>query len=143
MAKWKKRVLTPMGKLTILKTLIVPKITYLLINLPDPSNQFLKEYDKLLFQFLWGGKTNRIKRETVCQTYENGGLKMVDIYLSIATFKISWLRRICLTEGGKGILKIYPELEHLQNFGIDYATKTLKETPNLFWKDVIKHYVNL
>ena len=68
---------------------------------------------------------------------------MVDIYTSIGTFKISWLRRICLTEGGKSILKIYPELEYLQKFGIDYATKILKETPNLFWKDVIKHFINL
>ena len=143
MAKWKKRVLTPLGKITILKTLIVPKLTYLLINLPDPTDQFLKEYDKLLFQFLWGGKTNRIKRETVCQPYENGGLKMIDIYSSMVTFKISWLRRIFLTEGGKSILKIYPELEHLQTFGIDYATKTLRETSNLFWKDVIKHYITL
>ena len=143
MSKWKKRVLTPLGKLTILKTLIVPKLTYLLINLPDPSDNFLKEYDKLLFQFLWGGKTNRIKRETICQPYEKGGIKMFDIYASITTFKISWLRRIYVTEGGKQTLKIYPELEHIQKFGIDYAIKFLKESSNLFWKDVIKHYVTL
>ena len=68
---------------------------------------------------------------------------MFDIYASITTFKISWLRRIYVTEGGKQTLKIYPELEHIQKFGIDYAMKFLKESSNLFWKDVIKHYVTL
>ena len=142
MSKWNKRVLTPLGKLTILKTLIVPKLTYLLINLPDPSNQFLKEYDKLLFQFLWGGKTNRIKRDTVCQEYAQGGIKMVDIYASIATFKMSWLRRIYLAKGCNGTPNLYPDIEYLHKFGIEYATITMKEIANPFWKDVIKHYLN-
>jgi len=38
---------------------------------------------------------------------------------------------------------MYPELEFLQRFGIEYATKILNEMANVFWKDVIKHYINL
>ena len=49
------------------------------------------------------------------------------MFTSIATFKLSWLRRTYLTEGSKLTLKIYPELENLQNFGVVYATKTLSK----------------
>ena len=43
LAKWSKRNITPIGKITVIKTLIVSKLTYLLINLPDPPDIFLQE----------------------------------------------------------------------------------------------------
>ena len=61
-SKWNKRQLTPIGKVTVIKTLLAPKLTYLLTNLPDPSNQLLKEIDSTLFKFLWGGKVSKIKK---------------------------------------------------------------------------------
>ena len=85
LSKWKKRILTPIGKISILKALILPKLTYLLMNLPDPTDKFLKEYEQLMFQYLWGGKTNRIKKNTICNTYEKGGLKMCDIYSTLSS----------------------------------------------------------
>ena len=61
-ARWKKRHITPLGKITIIKTLILSKLTYLFLNIPDPTPEFLKELDQLLFRFLWNGKTNKIKK---------------------------------------------------------------------------------
>ena len=54
-ARWKRRHLTPLGKITIIKTLIISKLTYLFINIPDPTTEFINEIDKLLLRFLWGG----------------------------------------------------------------------------------------
>jgi len=68
--RWKKRQLTPLGKITLIKTLFISKLTYLFINIPDPPPEFLKELDHLLLRFLWGGKTNRIKKKTICKSYE-------------------------------------------------------------------------
>ena len=45
-SKWNKRQLTPIGKVTVIKTLLAPKLIYLLTNLPDPSSQPLKEICK-------------------------------------------------------------------------------------------------
>ena len=56
----------PLGKITVRKSLILPKITHLLLNLPDPDDNFLKELNTLLFNFLWGGKTDKIKRSGIC-----------------------------------------------------------------------------
>ena len=108
-ARWKKRHLTHLGKITLIKTFFLSKLIYLFINIPDPSPEFLKEVE-LLLRFLWGGKINKIKRTTICKGYEDGGLKMVDIYSFLTTLKISWLRR--LTEKNSSSLNwshFYPE----------------------------------
>ena len=48
-----KRQLTPFGKITVIKTLALSKITHLFMSIPDPSNTFLRELDQMLFYFLW------------------------------------------------------------------------------------------
>ena len=40
--KWKKRQLTPYGKITVIKTLAIPQLTYLFMNLPDPPSHFFE-----------------------------------------------------------------------------------------------------
>ena len=48
----------------------------------------------MLFDFLWNGKKDKIKRKTLCQAFEQGGLKMVNIHEYLSAMKINWLRRI-------------------------------------------------
>ena len=76
---WSRRNLTPFGRITVIKSLVVSKITHLLMNLPDPEGSFLKELNELLYNFLWNGKNDKIRRSGVRQAYEVGGLKIVNI----------------------------------------------------------------
>jgi hypothetical protein len=46
---WSKRSLTLFGKVTIIKSLIVPQLTYLLSVLPNPGQNYLKDIDSLIF----------------------------------------------------------------------------------------------
>ena len=93
------------------------KLTYLFLNIPDPSKAFLKELDKILFEFPWNGKVNRIKKTTVCKNYEEGGLKMIDIYAFLASMKISWLRRIMdINQTLSAWHNLYPMLHQLEQF---------------------------
>ena len=91
---WSRRQITPLGKITVVKTLVLLKLTHLFVNLPDPTGDFLKEFDKMCFKFLWDGKQNKISKNVVCQLQEGGGLKMVNIYCFLSCMKITWLRRI-------------------------------------------------
>ena len=59
---WSRRNLTPFGRITVIKSLVISKITHLLMNLPDPEESFLKELNKLLYNFLWNGKNDKIIR---------------------------------------------------------------------------------
>ena len=67
---WKRRQLTPLGKITVIKTLAMSKITHLFINLPDPPDIFLRDLETALFQFLWDGKQSKISKRVVCKPYE-------------------------------------------------------------------------
>ena len=39
---WSRRNLTPFGRITVIKSIVISKITHLLMNLPDPEESFLE-----------------------------------------------------------------------------------------------------
>ena len=144
MTQWKKRHLTPLGKITVMKTLILPKITYLLINLPDPPQRFITELEKEVYKFLWDGKNSKIKKSVVCQTYARGGLRMVDIKTYITVLKLSWIKRLQFSHSlSEFIFDLYPDMEKLRNFGNEFVKNLQNNIDNPFWKDVLKHFLKL
>ena len=50
--QWHRRNLSPIGRICIIKTLLVSKIVHLFIALPNPSAQRIKELEKMLFNFV-------------------------------------------------------------------------------------------
>ena len=71
--------------------------------------------EKQMYSFLWNGKPDKVKRSSLIQTYDKGGLKMIDIDKFIQAQKITWIKRI-LDPNNKNILnEIY--LHRLNKFG--------------------------
>ena len=85
---WSKRNLTPIGKITVIKTLLLSKITHLFISLPNPNKELMDELEKTLFRFIWNGKVDRIARKTMYQDFNNGGCRMTHIPSFIKNTKI-------------------------------------------------------
>ena len=52
-----------------------------------------EEVNKLIFNFLWTGKPEKIKRETIIATIEKGGLKMTDFDSMVKAQKAMWIGR--------------------------------------------------
>ena len=102
----------------MIKTLALSRLIYLFGNLPDPTDDFLRELNTLLFQFLWDGKQRKISRKIVCQSYEEGGLGMVDVFTVLSCMKIGWLRRLMLKDSGFGdtVFKLFPDLNTLKRW---------------------------
>ena len=48
-----KRILTPLGRIALIKALLISKLNYILLTLPNPSEPFLKELNKILFKLVW------------------------------------------------------------------------------------------
>ena len=44
-----------------------------------PSKQTIKRIEKLIYEFIWEGKPEKIKRDILTKTYENGDLMMIDL----------------------------------------------------------------
>lgn len=87
--QWSKRILTPFGRITILKSLIISKLNHLFLALPTPTDETINKLQRSFFQFIWQSGTDRIKREVLMQSYENGGLKMINIRNYITALKIT------------------------------------------------------
>ena len=142
--KWKKRQLTPFGKITVIKTLALPQLTYLFMNLPDPPLHFLKDVEKSIFEFLWNNKPSKIKRSIVCRSYREGGMQMVDIFSYLSALKLSCLRRLKNNVLFKdSICNLIPEIERLDTLGEEYVHCVLQHCNNPFWRDVLKHFKQL
>ena len=67
---WSKRILTPLGKLIVIKSLVIPKLNHLFIGLPNPSVDFIKSLQNMCFNFLWKNVPDKIRRQVVMQGYE-------------------------------------------------------------------------
>ena len=60
---WNRRYLTPLGKITVIKTLLLPKLNHLFISIPNPSEQIIKELNNIFFFFFMGWPS---KNQTKC-----------------------------------------------------------------------------
>ena len=124
LAQASKRNLTLFGKVCIIKSLALSKIIYvsLCLNIPD---SVITEIDQKIFRFLWG-KRDRIKRKSVINKLEKGGLNMLDLRSQICAIKAAWASRI-MSAPDDHLWSFLPKF-YFSNFGEDFLI--LKTTFN-------------
>ncbi|XP_062599221.1 uncharacterized protein LOC134260692 [Saccostrea cucullata] len=141
--QWEKRYLTPIGKITVIKTLVLPLLNHILMSIPNPTESYCKELDKIFFSFLWNNSIHRVKKEVIIKNYEDGGLKMLNLKSFISSMKLFWIRQLIFTNRGMEHLIPNFNLDKFINCGIDYVTIYLKTLKNKFWIDVFKSWIIL
>ena len=72
---WNKRNLKVLGKRTVVKTILLSKLTHLLISLPSPNKVYIKVLETMLYNYIWGSKTDRISRNQLTKDYKEGGVE--------------------------------------------------------------------
>ena len=89
---WKARNLTFAGKVLIIKSLGISKFALVssLINVPE---NIIKEINCIIYNFVWNGKTDKVKRKQFIQTVDLGGLKMIDFDNYVKASKCKWIQR--------------------------------------------------
>ena len=85
------------GKVTVIKSLVVPKVVYVssLMSIPKET---IAERNRLLFKFLWNG-TDKVTRLSTITEHDKGGLK-IDLDCMIKSLRLAWLKRIFSAQGG-------------------------------------------
>ena len=76
-----------LGKIVVIKSILLPKLTYLFQSFSVPKH-ILKNINTMLFTFLWDGKSAKTKRSLLINQLKNGGLNMIDIESFCNTLKI-------------------------------------------------------
>ena len=142
---WMKRTITPLGKIAILKSLILSKLTFLWILLPNPPQHVIDKVQTLCYDFIWDNKKDKIKRSLVTQSIENGGLGLPNVQIQIKALKLTWLKKCILTdENDKAkwfeiLYKTCPSISMLKEYGANVLVRNT--FPNPFWKDVFASYI--
>ena len=140
------RKLTLEGRITVFKSLAISKVMHLLLITKLHNNTIDLMY-KIQKNFIWQGKKAKIKHSTLCNGYENGGLKNVDLRNKITSIQCSWVKR--LFEDDFHDWKVIPLFligKHLgKNFkfhnNIDLSKDILSKFPS-FYQDIFIKWIN-
>ena len=87
------RNITQEVKILIFKTLALSKIVYLIL-ITSFSKQLIEETQRIQKAFIWNNLTPKIKDEILCNSFEEGDLKIVNIISKIACLQCSWIKRL-------------------------------------------------
>ena len=89
----------------IFETPEISKIVYLSLIITVPSS-ILEEIQTIQKTFLWYSSKPKINHKTLCNTFEDGGLKNVDVRSKIISLQCSWVKK--LYDGDHHDWKIIP-----------------------------------
>uniref|UniRef100_A0A3P8RWR8 Reverse transcriptase domain-containing protein n=1 Tax=Amphiprion percula TaxID=161767 RepID=A0A3P8RWR8_AMPPE len=97
---WDKLRLSLLGKINILKMIVVPQINYIIymlpLNFPLPV---LKKFNKIVETFLWSGKRPSLNRTKLYAAKEDGGLGMPRVDWYHYAFSLNQLSKIYGADG--------------------------------------------
>lgn len=144
---WIGRKLTIYGKICIIKSLALSKLNHLFTALPNPSDECFKQLESICFKFLWDNKNEKIRRTTLYNIYENGGLRMVNIRYFCMSQKITWIKKLMddLNFSDWKTLLLSDITKHGGNY-IWFCRNqqpNFKQSLNPFWKNVHEAWVAL
>ena len=88
---WLKRLLTPLGRVAVLKSLIVYIFVHLWIILPNPPDTYIKDLQGMVYKCVWNGKRDRINRCTAVKNVSHGGLGIPYIRSFIDALRLTWI----------------------------------------------------
>jgi hypothetical protein len=64
MNSWKKRNITMIGKIMIVKSLIIPNITYV-ASVTNIENECVSTFKTIIYKCVWNDQRGKVKRETM------------------------------------------------------------------------------
>ena len=114
--------------------------SYVMTVLPAPQKRCIKEVERLMFEYVWDGKKDRIKRMTLKSKYKHGGLKVPDLALQAQSLKIKWIKRYLDKDNDakwKGLAKLMLSLiNDVSLFHYNTNAKIINRmVRNTFWEE--------
>ena len=138
---WLQKGLTPYGKVYLVKSVALSQLTYAMSVLPQPKPDLIKRIEDIIFQFIWGKKRARVKKDILKREYKKGGLKVPDVQTVSKSLKIAWVKRyLDVANRAKWKKVVSPILtlgEGISIFHCNAEEKQIqKYVKNMFWREV-------
>ena len=138
---WLYRHMTPYGKIVILKSLALSKLTHIALVVPDLNKKELQKLEQIFLNFLWSKKVSKVSKNDILKPQNAGGLAMVDIFSFWQSLKCSWLRRLLTSDAfWPKIIMIElanynTSLVKVLNSGPSHLQNIANQVKNKFWKN--------
>ena len=136
-ALWRGRNITPVGKIVLIKSTLISKITHILLSLPSPKNESMKTLENVFRNFIWEQKPPKFRKEILENPYNMGGLKMTNLISFDHSLKISWLKRLKNQDDGWEQFPRHFDIHKIVIFGDKFPQLIIGNIQNQFWKDVV------
>ena len=139
---WRYRIMTPLGRGCIAKSLLMPKVAHLSLVLPCLTTPMIKKLENIFYNFIWMGSFKVSLSDSKIKV-EHGGLGFPDIKASWMAYKLSWFRRVqnssatwsfILTELLKEVNPLY-DLNSLFLLGTVDLNSLGKKINSCFWSE--------
>ena len=141
MRHWSKRNITVLGRITIVKSLLIPKFNHLVLSIPNPPVDFLKNLQKKIYEFIWKGKRDKISRDQLSNNYADGGLRLIKVDLFFEALKSTWIRRIATGNIDEKESVLFSKITGIDIYdlekGVNHTKRIAEDIQNDFWKDVL------
>ena len=142
---WKARNLSLSGKILVVKALSLSRFALISSVISVPKD-IISKVNTIIYNFVWNGKTDKVKRKIIEQDFPNGGLKMLDFETMIKGAKIKWIKRYL--ESGNGDWKIlFEEFCGKENLNVflrsNFDYKELPSSVPDYYLDSIRFWMEL
>jgi len=142
---WKARNLSLTGKILIVKALGLSKFS-LVSSLVSVPQAIISKVNTAIYNFIWNGKTDKVKRTFLEQEYEDGGLKMLDFGTMVKGAKVKWIKRYlsCEDIAWKVMFEQFCGKENLNVFlRSNFDINELPEGIPSYYAESIRHWFDL
>lgn len=142
---WYQRDLSLKGKISIIKSLIMPQILYVASVLEVPE-WAVNKIKNIILEFIWSKKPAKVKYTTIIGKIEKGGLKLPDIDSMVRAIKCVWMKRLIDESDGswKTYIKSFFKEGNITDFiQYRYEYNDIDQTMPLFYKQIFISYMEI
>ena len=87
-------------------------------------NSIIQELSKIQKEFIWKTRNPKIKHDTLCKNYENGGFKNAKIMSKVVSLQCSWIKRLYDNNSHNWkVIPLYMITQFLFHFNLDVNPK--------------------
>ncbi len=146
---WKNRYVSVYGKVCVIKTLMLPKLTHIATVLPNLSTKQIKEIEQVWYNYLTPKKgAARADKKTIHAPTAQGGLGLHYLKEFWQALKVSWIKRMAVSRSfWVNILASQACIEIHTLREIDYLTQgninKCKNTKNPFWQETFRTFITV
>jgi len=91
---WEYRNLSLLGRICIVNTLAVSKLLFHFSSIESPSPKQCQSINNAIYNFVWKGKPDKIKRIVISAPISVGGTNLVSVEAKYKSLKVAWIKRM-------------------------------------------------